>query len=91
MIAKRRNSRFTLMAVGAKGSGKSAFFNSLINKEVVKTCSTPEIQIYYLNLDCGGNMQKVSFIDTPGLGESMNDIALQDSIVDYIKDTRGTY
>lgn len=91
MIIKRQNSRFIVMAVGSKGSGKSALFNSLINKEIVKTCPTSEIEIYILNLDFGGTSQKICFIDTPGLGLTIDDSELQDSIIDYIKDQFDSY
>lgn len=86
MITRRHNTRLSLMVCGAKGSGKSAFFNSLVNKDIVKQSGSKEIDIYILNLDCDGSIQKITLIDTPGFGDSMNDEALQDSIVDYIKD-----
>lgn len=91
MIMRRHNTRFSIMAAGSKESGKTIFFNSLINKEVIKTYASPEIDIYLLNLDCDGVLQKITFIDTPGFGNSMDDRALQDSIVDYIKDQFDSY
>lgn len=91
MIMRRHNTRFSIMVAGSKESGKTVFFNSLINKEVIKTYASPEINIYLLNLDCDGVLQKITFIDTPGFGDSMDDRALQDSIVDYIKDQFDSY
>lgn len=79
------------MVVGSKGSGKSAFLNSLINKDLIKTDSTPEIEIYLINLDCGGSSQRISFIDTPGFGEGMNDTELHDSLIEYIKEQFDSY
>lgn len=86
MISRRHNAKFTIMVAGARGAGKSALFNSLVNKEIVKSVESKEIDIYLLNLDCEGRVQRISFIDTPGFGDSMNDEELQNSIVDYIKD-----
>lgn len=91
MIMRRHNTRFSIMAAGSKESGKTVFFNSLINKEVIKTYASPEIDIYLLNLDCDGVLQKITFIDTPGFGNSMDDKALQDSVVEYIKDQFDSY
>lgn len=91
MINKRQGSKFTFMVVGSRGSGKSSFLNSLINKEIVRQSSTTQIDIYLLNLDFNGVAQKFTFIDTPGFGHSIDDTDLQDSIVDYIKDQFDSY
>lgn len=79
------------MVAGSKGCGKSAFFNSLVNKEIVKCSASTEIDLYLLNLDCDGAIQKLTFIDTPGFGDSMNDEDIQDSIVEYIKEQFDSY
>jgi len=86
MITRRNNTRFSLMICGSKGSGKSAFFNSLINKHVVKTAGSQEIDIYLLNLETENGTQKITFIDTPGFGDSMNDEPIHEMIVEYIKE-----
>lgn len=91
MIARRNNSRFTIMVVGSKESGKSTFLNSIINKNVIKQSPTDEIDIYLLNLDIAGTSQKISFIDTPGFGMNINDEELQDSIIEYIKEQFDSY
>lgn len=91
MINKRQTPKFTLMVVGSKGSGKSAFLNSLVNKEIVKGDSNTGIDIYLLNLEFSGGLQKVNFIDTPGFGYSMDDTDLQESIIDYIKEQFDSY
>lgn len=91
MIARRHNTRFSLMVAGSCGSGKSTLLNSLVDREIVNIDPSTEINIYLLNLESDGNMQKITFIDTPGFGNSMNDEALQDSIVDYIKDQFDSY
>lgn len=74
------------MAVGPKGSGKSSFFNNMIGKNIVKSSCSGEIDLYMMNIECDGTIQKIAFIDTPGFGTTINDESLQESIVDYIKE-----
>lgn len=91
MISRRHNTRFSLMVAGSRGAGKSAFLNSLVNKEIVKLQSSTEIDLYLLNLDCDGAVQRITFIDTPGFGDSIDDESIQESIVDYIKEQFDSY
>lgn len=86
MILGRRNARFTIMGVGAKGAGKSTFFNNLVSRPIIKTKKQAEIDLYILNLDGLGTFQNIVFIDTPGFGSILNDEYIQNSIVDYIKE-----
>lgn len=86
MLLRRKNSRFTIMAAGAKGSGKSTFFNNLISRSIVQSRGQCEIDVYMVNLDSIGASQNVVFIDTPGFGLTLNDEKIQDYIVEYIKD-----
>ncbi|AFN83738.1 septin [Encephalitozoon romaleae SJ-2008] len=85
MIVRRQNRRFTIMAAGPKGSGKSSFFNTLIGKEIVTSKGQEGIDLYMLNLDCEGIMQRITLIDTPGFGETLDDTEIQETICNFIK------
>ncbi|CAD27055.2 SEPTIN [Encephalitozoon cuniculi GB-M1] len=85
MIVRRQNRRFTIMAAGPRGSGKSSFFNSLIGKEIVTSRGHEGIDLYMLNLDCEGIMQRITLIDTPGFGEGFDDSEIQETICNFIK------
>lgn len=86
MMLGRRNARFTIMAVGGKGSGKSSFFNNLVSRLIIKNKKQSEIDLYMLNLDGLGASQNIVFIDTPGFGKTLNDDHIQTSISEYIKE-----
>ncbi|ORD95030.1 CDC11 [Enterospora canceri] len=77
--------RFSIMAAGAKGSGKSSFFNNLVGKQIITDDQQDEINVYMLNLDCEGVVQKITFIDTPGFDSSNNE-SIQTSILNFIKE-----
>jgi len=79
------------MIAGSTDSGKTTFFNSLVDKEVISPANSTEINIYLLNLEYDGCLQKITLIDTPGFGNSMNDGNLINSIVEYIKDQFDSY
>lgn len=85
MIVKRQNRRFTVMAAGAQGSGKSSFFNTLIGKEIIPPKDQSGINLYMLNLDCEGITQRITLIDTPGFGETLNDTEIQNTICNFVK------
>ncbi|AFM98974.1 septin [Encephalitozoon hellem ATCC 50504] len=85
MIVRRQNRRFTIMAAGPKGSGKSSFFNTLIGKEIVTSKGQEGIDLYMLNLDCEGIMQRITFVDTPGFGDALDDTEIQETICNFIK------
>lgn len=85
MIVRRQNRRFTIMAAGPKGSGKSSFFNTLIGKEIVTSRSQEGIDLYMLNLDCEGITQRITLIDTPGFGDTLDDREIQETICNFIK------
>lgn len=73
------------MAAGPKGSGKSSFFNTLIGKEIITSKGQEGIDLYMLNLDCEGIMQRITLIDTPGFGETFDDTEIQETICNFIK------
>jgi len=85
MIVRRQNRRFTIMVAGCKGSGKSSFLNTLIGKDIIKSGDQSGIDLYMLNIDCEGIMQKITLIDTPGFGENLDDNEIQESICNFIK------
>ncbi|KAL6121229.1 hypothetical protein NUSPORA_01892 [Nucleospora cyclopteri] len=84
-MLSRNTARFSIMVAGTKGCGKSSFFNNIVGKNIVKEESNDEINIYMLNLDCEGVMQRITFIDTPGFNTE-NDQKIQKSILNYIKE-----
>lgn len=88
---RKHNTRFSIMIAGSTDSGKTSFFNSLVDKEVIPKTNSEEINIYLLNLEYDGNLHKITLIDTPGFGNSMNDTPLINSIVNYIKDQFDSY
>lgn len=84
MIVRRQHRRFTLMAAGAHGSGRSSFFNTLIGKDIVAQKDSG-IDLYMLSIDCEGVTQKITLIDTPGFGETLDDTDTQNSICSFIR------
>lgn len=91
MMLKRKNRRFSIMAAGYKGTGKSSFFNTLFNNPIVPLGSSTDINLFMLNVDCEGVSQKVSLVDTPGFGNGLNDIDIQNNIINFIKLQFDTY
>lgn len=85
-MIRRQNRRFSIMIAGSKGSGKSSFFNTLIGRKIVKSENDNGIDAYMLNIDCEGIPQKLTLIDTPGFGSTLDDSKTQDDICKYIKE-----
>lgn len=77
MMLRRGSSRFTIMAVGERGCGKSSLFNNLVARPIITTRGQGEIDVYMLNLDGLGASQNIVFIDTPGFGATMDDEMLR--------------
>ena len=77
--------RFSVMVAGTKGCGKSSFFDNLVGKKIIQEEAPDEINVYMLNLDCEGIMQKITFIDTQGFN-STNDLLVQNNIINFIKE-----
>lgn len=73
------------MVAGSRGSGKSSFLNTLIGKEIITSKNQSGIDLYMLNLDCEGVTQKITLIDTPGFGGTLNDNGIQETICSFIK------
>ncbi|KAE9391889.1 GTP binding protein [Gymnopus androsaceus JB14] len=100
-IAKRRRSKakgvqFTLMVVGASGTGRTTFVNTLCESDVLphKECDNPEtaaleksVSIKPVNVDIEEDGLRISLtiVDTPGFGDNVdNDLAFQE-IVTYLE------
>ncbi|KAJ3749578.1 GTP binding protein [Lentinula detonsa] len=98
---KRRRSKakgvgFTIMVVGASGTGRTTFVNTLCESEVLphKDCDNPEnagleasISIKPVNVDIeeDGMRINLTIVDTPGFGDNVNnDLAFQE-IVNYLE------
>ncbi|KAJ3795615.1 GTP binding protein [Lentinula aff. detonsa] len=98
---KRRRSKakgvgFTIMVVGASGTGRTTFVNTLCESEVLphKDCDNPEnagleasISIKPVNVDIEeeGMRINLTIVDTPGFGDNVNnDLAFQE-IVNYLE------
>ncbi|KAJ3809035.1 GTP binding protein [Lentinula lateritia] len=100
-ITKRRRSKakgvgFTIMVVGASGTGRTTFVNTLCESEVLphKDCDNPEtaaletsLAIKPVNVDIeeDGLRINLTIVDTPGFGDNVNnDLAFQE-IVNYLE------
>ena len=81
----RQGTRFSIMIAGSKGSGKSSFFNNIVGKNIITNEISDEINVYMLNLDCEGVMQKITFVDTPGF-DTINEKEIQGNVISFIKE-----
>ncbi|KAM0677107.1 Cell division control protein 11 [Binucleata daphniae] len=72
------------MVAGRKCIGKSTFINTLLNKNITNKPST-DINMYMLDVECEGIMKRITAIDTPGLGSSLNDYNITSVIINFIK------
>ncbi|KAJ3713203.1 GTP binding protein [Lentinula raphanica] len=94
--SKAKGVGFTIMVVGASGTGRTTFVNTLCESEVLphKDCNNPEtaaletsISIKPVNVDIEeeGMRINLTIVDTPGFGDNVNnDLAFQE-IVNYLE------
>ncbi|KAK7473210.1 Cell division control protein 11 [Stygiomarasmius scandens] len=99
--AKSRRSRtkgvqFTVMVVGASGTGRTTFVNTLVESDILehKVCDDPQaagmeepvkIKPVNIELEEDGTRVSLTIVDTPGFGDSIdNDLAFQE-IVNYLE------
>ncbi|THU96747.1 septin [Dendrothele bispora CBS 962.96] len=97
----RRKSRakgvqFTLMVVGASGTGRTTFVNTLVESDLLehKICDDPHatameepvnIKPVNIELEEDGTRVSLTIVDTPGFGDNIdNDLAFQE-IVNYLE------
>ena len=89
MMLRRRNIGFSIMVAGPKGIGKSSFINTLFNREIVhikkKANENLDLNLYILEIDCEGVRKKVTVVETPGFGTTLDDSGTQENILSYIR------
>ncbi|KAI5151058.1 septin 3/9/12 [Enteropsectra breve] len=90
-MLRKRNIQFTIMTAGPRGSGKTSLINNIIKRSVISNKGSREIDVYLLNIEGGEQSQKMAFIETPGFGQTLDDEAVQNSIMEYIKDQFDSY
>jgi len=93
--AAKRGAHFTLMTVGASGLGKSTFINTLfatstplmLPRDHMKRYSKDEskIRLTEADLEERGFHLKLTVIDTPGFGDSVNNSNCHQPIIDHIE------
>ncbi|KAJ3902230.1 septin [Lentinula edodes] len=98
-ITKRRRSKakgvgFTVMVVGASGTGRTTFVNTLCESEVLphKDCDNPEtaaletsLAIKPVNVDIeeDGLRINLTIVDTPGFGDNVNNDLAQTAFLHH--------
>ncbi|XP_065186751.1 septin-7-like [Sycon ciliatum] len=90
----QRGFEFTLMVVGQSGLGKSTLLNSLFLCNLYcdavyppaekRTPSTTKVQTSSVELAEGGVRLKLTLVDTPGFGDSVDNSQCTKPIVDHI-------
>lgn len=88
---RKHNSRLSIMVAGPKESGKTAFLNNLIDRDIIEQDAISDIEVYLLNLEYEDHPQRLALIDTPSFGDSIDDRPLLDLITHYIKEQYDLY
>ncbi|RIB18572.1 Septin-domain-containing protein [Gigaspora rosea] len=92
----KKGFQFTLMVVGASGTGRSTFVNTLCGSEVLakKLCDTPEtahveagirIKPVTVELDEDGARIALTIVDTPGFGDNIDNEFCFQEIMGYLE------
>lgn len=87
-MLRKKPQLFTTMLVGPTGCGKTSFINSLFDQQLVEISDSRKqetFNVYVSDIDMEGLRRKISIVDTPGLGASMNDGYVHESIVIYLR------
>jgi cell division control protein 12 len=89
-IISRKTINFTILLVGASGSGKTTFINTLFNTDL-KGPSFPSLTEKTLKMDINrfeleekGFKIRLTIIDTPGFGDFVNNQSCWESVVSFI-------
>ncbi|KAI7882275.1 Septin [Lichtheimia hyalospora FSU 10163] len=92
----KKGFQFTLMVVGASGTGRTTFVNTLCNSGVLakKVCDNPEeahneegitIKPVSVELDEDGVRISLTIVDTPGFGDNIDNERCFQEIVGYLE------
>ncbi|KAI8388037.1 Septin-domain-containing protein [Radiomyces spectabilis] len=92
----KKGFQFTLMVVGASGTGRTTFVNTLCDSNVLakKACHNPEeahneegitIKPISVELDEDGVRISLTIVDTPGFGDNIDNERCFDAIVAYLE------
>ncbi|CAO3626023.1 unnamed protein product [Cunninghamella echinulata] len=92
----KKGFQFTLMVVGASGTGRTTFVNTLCNSNVLakKVCDNPEeahneegitIKPVSVELDEDGIRISLTIVDTPGFGDNIDNEECFQEIVGYLE------
>ncbi|KAF9444777.1 septin [Macrolepiota fuliginosa MF-IS2] len=93
---KVKGVQFTIMVVGASGTGRTTFVNTLCDSNLLphKVCDSPEtahqeegirIRPVDVELDEDGIRIALTIVDTPGFGDNINNEASFQEIMSYLE------
>ncbi|CCE78498.1 Piso0_001121 [Millerozyma farinosa CBS 7064] len=75
-MSYRKGGHFTMMVAGPAGTGKTTFINTLFGSDLLQEShepvSTKKITIHQFELEENGFPLRLTAIDTPGFGQSVN-------------------
>lgn len=86
---KRKGSQFTLMVAGASGSGKTTLINSLFSSNLIHRNGpeqTTGINLHKFELVEDGFKLNLTAIDTPGFGDSIDNVHTWVPLTKFIED-----
>uniref|UniRef100_A0A6G3MFK1 Septin-2 (Trinotate prediction) n=1 Tax=Henneguya salminicola TaxID=69463 RepID=A0A6G3MFK1_HENSL len=94
----KKGIEFNIMVVGESGLGKTTLINTLLNTNMRSSLSnhkelekTVTIEVNTLELEERGSKIRLSIIDTPGFGNSLNNSNAIEPLVTYIDSQLANY